>query len=63
MKDCEPGLVTNPSSFCWHIAIKDQWKKSELLQTHNQGLRQLLISKKGLSPLIWLDHLYLAPHS
>ena len=38
------GLVTNSILFCWLFKIKDRCKKVRFLQTHNQGLRQLLLT-------------------
>ena len=39
----EPGLLTNSIIFCWLFAIKDRCKIVCFRQTHNQGLRQLLL--------------------
>ena len=39
-----PGLVTNSILFCSIFKIKDRCKKVRFLQTHNQGLRQLLLT-------------------
>ena len=39
-----PGLVTNSILFCWLFRIKDRCKKVRFQQTHNQGLRQLLLT-------------------
>ena len=39
-----PGLATNPILFRWLFTIKDQGGKVRFLQTHNQGLRQLLLT-------------------
>ena len=41
---CKPGLVTNSILFCWNFKIKDRCKKVPLQQTHNRGLRQLLLT-------------------
>ena len=40
---CVAGLVTNSILFCWLFTIKDRCKKGSFQQTHNQGLRQLLL--------------------
>ena len=40
----KPGLVTNSILFCWLFEIKDRCKKVRFQQTHNQGLRQLLLT-------------------
>ena len=39
-----PGLVTNSILFYWLFKIKDRCKKVRFQQTHNQGLRQLLLT-------------------
>ena len=39
-----PGLVTNSILLCGLFKIKDQCKKVRFQQTHNQGLRQLLLT-------------------
>ena len=39
-----PGLVTNSILFGWLFKTKDRCKKVRFLQTHNQGLRQLLLT-------------------
>ena len=39
-----PGLVTNAILLCWLFTIKDRCKKVRFQQTHNQGLRQLLLT-------------------
>ena len=38
------GLVTNSILFCWLFKIKNWCKKVRFQQTHNQGLRQLLLT-------------------
>ena len=38
------GLVTNSILFCCLFTIRDQCKKVRFQQTHNQGLRQLLLT-------------------
>ena len=38
------GPVTNSILFCWLFKIKDRRKKVRFQQTHNQGLRQLLLT-------------------
>ena len=38
------GLVTNSIVFCWLFKIKDWCTKVHFQQTHNQGLRQLLLT-------------------
>ena len=38
------GLVTNAILFCRLFKIKDQCKKVRFQQTHNQGLRHLLLT-------------------
>ena len=38
------GLVTNSILFCWLFKIRDRCKKVRFQQTHNQGLRQLLLT-------------------
>ena len=40
----KPGLVTNSILFCLLFKIEDQCNKVRFLQTHNQGLRQLLLA-------------------
>ena len=40
----EAGLVTNSILFCWLFKIKNRCKKVCSQQTHNQGLRQLLLT-------------------
>ena len=38
------GLVTNSILFCWLFKIRDCCKQVRFQQTHNQGLRQLLMT-------------------
>ena len=45
LKDCfVPCLVTNSILFCCLFSIEERCKKVRFLQTHNQGLRQLLLT-------------------
>ena len=39
-----PGLATNSILFCLLFSIKDRCNKVRFQQTHNQGLRQLLLT-------------------
>ena len=43
-KNLETGLVNPQVIFCWLFTIKDQCTKVSFQQTHNQGLRQLLLT-------------------
>ena len=40
----ETGLVTNSILFCRLFTIKDRCKQMHFQQTHNQGLRQMLLT-------------------
>ena len=50
----DAGLVTNSILFCWLIKIKDRCKKMRFHQTHNQGLRQLLLTPDCVLGLLCL---------
>ena len=41
---CWAGLATNSIQFCWLFTIEDWCKWVRFLQTHYQGLRQLLMT-------------------